>query len=898
MKKAVVTICIGDEFKSLSELTHPTIRKYAERVGAEFIVIDTCKTTPHWEKFYMYDLLNTYDRIIYLDTDLIVRDDCPDLFEVVPYNQIGAFNEAKFVSREYSLIETAKAYNIDASKINWNGKYYNTGVMVLSKCHKKFFKKPEIENSNFYEQGYLNLKISVEESHRTKEDMPLMFDLSYQFNRMTCLDFCGEVRHASYIIHYAGYHYFTSPGEILGIIQTDLKEWEETGPEYTYRRKIVVIVSGGMGDQVDAEPTLRYLHKIYGDTSDIIITTHWPRLFEHLDYFEVVNHNIFKPAAHRPFYEMKTFPDPTTLTYSVISNLLCHTVDYCSIASLQRVLPLEDKIVRLGVSEEDDKELDRVLNGFDLKKAVVIHPGRHWESKHQPLHSKIKVIGGWKTMGEMKIGDEVCTPDGGTAKVIGVYDKGKKPIYKITFADGRTAESTSEHLWKIYHENWRYDWKRNLSKDPWKIWSLDQIINYSSKRPFSIPLTEPTYGKKTALPIPPYLLGALLGNGSFSENQSIQFSTMNNTLIEKINSLLIEGYSLKEGGHHNYRLTHPNEFKKEQYYMDALDNLGLWGKLSNNKFIPEIYKEASAQDRLELLRGLMDTDGYAGKSGSVAYYTVSEQLANDAQYIVRSLGGMCKINKKTRGQRPLPQGRMSSKESTVYTCLIRHDHPENFFTLSYKMEHARRRDKNIFRKLNIVSIEPVGECDVRCILIDSPEHLYITDDFVVTHNTFPREWWQEVVNTISAEVPVCLIGTDDHINRGAYQLDLPDNSINLIDRTTIGTLISLIARAPVLLSNDSVPVHIAGAFDNWIVVVPTCKHPDHILPFRRCSDGSISNYHKAFALYKKLTLDDCDQRPTTWIEGGATAESKEGEWDEYLPSVEEVCKRILESYKT
>ena len=538
MKKAVVTVCIGDEYVELSKHTHPTLKSYADRINAEFIVLDSCQTTPHWEKFALKELLNKYDRIIYLDTDLIVRDDCPDLFDLVPYNQIGAFNEAKFVQREYSLIDTAKAYDIDPSKINWNGKYYNTGVMVLSKCHKKFFNKPEKEFSNFYEQGYLNLIISMEESHRTKEDVPLMFDLPYAYNRMTCLDFCGEVRHASYIIHYAGYHYFTRPGEILTLIKEDLNKWVEDRPGYPYKRKIVIVVSGGMGDQICAEPTLRYFKKIYGDTADIIITTHHPRLFEHLEY-ETCEHKTFSPSEHRPFYEIHTFPDPTTVTYSVVSNLMCHTVDYCSIATLQRVLPLPDKIIRLDVHEEDNIELDQILGGFDLTKAVLIHSGRHWDSK-----------------------------------------------------------------------------------------------------------------------------------------------------------------------------------------------------------------------------------------------------------------------------------------------------------------------------------------------------------------TFPREWWQGIVDNLTKDIPVCLIGTDDHDNRGAYQLDLPDNSINLIDRTSIGTLIAAVSRSPVLLSNDSSPIHIAGAFDNWIVVIPTCKHPDHILPFRMAPGGMISNYHKAHAMYKKLTLDDCDQRPTTWIEGGATAETKKDDWGSYLPSVEEVCEKI------
>lgn len=542
MKYAVVTITIGDEFISLSKITHQNIKAYADKINADFIVIDKCASTPHWEKFQINNLLNKYDRVLYLDTDLIIREDCPSLFDIVPYNKIGAFNEARFVKREYSLIETAQAYDIDPSKINWNGKYYNTGVMLFSKCHKKFLTRPDKEFSNFYEQGYLNLQISMEESHRTKEDGKLMYDLPYDFNRMTCLDFCGIERYGSYIIHYAGYHYFTRPGEILDIMKGDLQKWKEDSPEFNYKRRIVVIVSGGMGDQVDAEPTIRYINHIYKDTAEIIITTHWPRIFHHLSN-PVMNHNKFIPREYEPFYKIHTFPDPTTVTYSVISNLLCNTVDYCSIASLQRILPLENKIIHLETLNEDEKELDDILDGFDLSKAVLIHSGRHWNSK-----------------------------------------------------------------------------------------------------------------------------------------------------------------------------------------------------------------------------------------------------------------------------------------------------------------------------------------------------------------SFPIEWWQSVVDIISGKIPVCLIGTDDHSNRGAYQLNLSDNSFNLVDRTSVGVLISAISRAPILLSNDSVPIHIAGAFDNWIVVIPTCKHPDHILPYRKCPDGQISNYHKAVAFYKKLTLDDCDQRPSTWIEGGATAESKKDSWDVYIHEPEFIAKKVLDIY--
>ena len=108
MKKAVVTIAVGERYTEMAKVTHPTLKAYADKVGAEFIVIDTPTETPHWEKFKLYELLIKYNRIIYLDTDLIVRDDCPDLFELIPESKLGIFNEGRFDSRRESLEEAFK----------------------------------------------------------------------------------------------------------------------------------------------------------------------------------------------------------------------------------------------------------------------------------------------------------------------------------------------------------------------------------------------------------------------------------------------------------------------------------------------------------------------------------------------------------------------------------------------------------------------------------------------------------------------------------------------------------------------------------------------------------------------------------------------------------------------
>ena len=278
-KNLVLTITIGDDYKKISKITHPTIKKYAKKIKADFLCIDSVKiskTTPHWEKFQIFDLLNHYERIIYLDTDLIVRSDCPNLFEIVPDYALGMFNEARFTDRSKEMmIDICKSY--DKKIPGWNGKYYNSGVIVLSKQHKELFKKPDLEIFNFYEQSYLNMIIA--------EKTVIMHDLHYSFNRMTCLDrFIGEDRHASYIIHYAGY---PNINFLLDLIPMDLNKWKKDSEKYNYKKHIHIIVNGGLGDQLCAEPVIRYMKKNLYPDDEIVVTSNWPRIFEHLKKIDI-----------------------------------------------------------------------------------------------------------------------------------------------------------------------------------------------------------------------------------------------------------------------------------------------------------------------------------------------------------------------------------------------------------------------------------------------------------------------------------------------------------------------------------------------------------------------------------------------------------------------------------
>ena len=381
MKKAIVTICIGDQFKKLAELTHPTIKAYADRIGTDFIIIDQKKISNkflHYEKFQIYDLLGKYHRIIFMDSDLIVRPDCPDLFEIVPEHCLGIFNEGTFVPGIMEVVRDACVkYKISIPK--WDGQYYNTGVMVLSRLHRQIFVKPEQEYDYYhsvyhFEQPYLNLKI-IADGYKVQ-------DIEYKFNRVSLMDhLTGEHRLSSYIVHYA------SAADLnirMNLIEQDLKSWSETAPAYHYPKNIHIRVGGGLGDQIDAEPVIRYIaEKIYpGD--NIRVVTDFARVFKHLPVKAMTVNELKMSKDFTVYYEMETLPSPETPLWQFLAQTLCHTTDFVSISTIRRILPDIDKQIQLQVDLQDLTALTDTIGIMNLMKMILVHPGKGWKSKTFP----------------------------------------------------------------------------------------------------------------------------------------------------------------------------------------------------------------------------------------------------------------------------------------------------------------------------------------------------------------------------------------------------------------------------------------------------------------------------------------------------------------------------------
>ena len=354
--------------------------------------------------------------------------------------------------------------------------------------------------------------------------------------------------------------------------------------------------------------------------------------------------------------------------------------------------------------------------------------------KASPHSSRVLTPSGWTTMGEIKVGDVVTTPDNGFGRVLGKYPQGVIPVYKLTFADGRTARASGDHLWKV------------RVKGQWRLRTTEQMIEILSwesqaSKSLAVPLIDAVDIKgnnKIDLPLHPYVLGALIGNGTLGSEKKcsgVRFTSADEevtnrvSILAPVNSALVDVVAGKDGI--DFRFVGLDKAGKSM--RELLKELRLLGTRSHNKFIPRAYLEASIPDRVELLKGLMDTDGYVGEGGSMSYCTVSPQLAQDVAELVRSLGGIASISEK----HPTYTHNGEKKQGQLaYNINIRLKDRSMAFHLQRKVDRAKVDYQYAdCLYLNVTSIERDGEEECSCIAIDHPDRLYITDDFVVTHNT-------------------------------------------------------------------------------------------------------------------------------------------------------------------
>ena len=364
-------------------------------------------------------------------------------------------------------------------------------------------------------------------------------------------------------------------------------------------------------------------------------------------------------------------------------------------------------------------EINRVTSGFQNTDLVIL-AARPGMGKDQPLHSKIKTPTGWKTMGEMKVGDKLASIDGGDNEVLGVYPQGLKDVYEIEFSDGRKTRCGGGHLWRVYNRKW---------KEP-KVVETLELLDYLNKPSFKnriyIDMVSGDFGSKNEIDIDPWLIGFLIGDGH-TTNSSILFSTDDAESLYRVQKFIPKGCKVVFAEKYTYRI-----IGEKHGYNELLSKFrkhGYLNKRSYEKSIPESLMLADKETRISLIQGLMDSDGYVEKHKSVRYSTSSKKLSTQIQELIRSLGGTCSISVKQpyythKGEKK--QGR------THYICNIRIKDSAKYVNIFKKKSRAT---SPVLPRLNVKSIKKVGVEKTQCIKVSHPTETYITDDYIVTHNT-------------------------------------------------------------------------------------------------------------------------------------------------------------------
>jgi len=356
--------------------------------------------------------------------------------------------------------------------------------------------------------------------------------------------------------------------------------------------------------------------------------------------------------------------------------------------------------------------------------------------KEQPLFCKILTPNGWTTMGNIKVGDEVLTPTGEITKVTNVYPQGLKDAYKITFSDGSFTYAGKEHLWKTQtkYQRDKKSEKYNIVKTEDMMSRLYNINSKGVKSKFwYIPLTSVEYPQKE-LPIDPYLLGCLLGDGGLSRPTQITFTNSDPEIVGEVSKLINQmGLTLipRSGRVNDYTITSGSQHNNP--LLDKLRDLGLMEHLSIEKFIPRQYLTASKSQRFRLLNGLLDTDGYLEKN-SIYLTLSSKKLVDDIVELVNSLGGVVYTTLK-KGRYRKNNIYIDCNQAYVMSICLPKDIKFNAFTLPRKKNILVDKGKTYVPYRAVEAIEYFDTVECQCIEIDHPDHLYVTDNHIVTHNT-------------------------------------------------------------------------------------------------------------------------------------------------------------------
>lgn len=349
---------------------------------------------------------------------------------------------------------------------------------------------------------------------------------------------------------------------------------------------------------------------------------------------------------------------------------------------------------------------------------------------------------GRKSWGDIKVGDRVFASNGKPTRVTKKFPYKDWDFYKITFSDGTHTFAVLEHKWEVTTAS---DRKYNKGH---RIVDTKEMMQ-TMHRSYRVPFCKPVEYQQKEVTLSPYIVGYLIGNSNLCGKYGIEVNCDDDNHYDYMQTLLPEGCFFR-GNRKNYRCISANNTIGGNTVLNETISIGISGKTFLDKSVPNEYKYNSSETRLEILCGLMDSNGgicmrssYVG--GPLKYYRVqfstsSKALRDDIIWIVRSFGGICNYTTdKRRGGSIRVSGRAKGK-----IIISKHDHylirinlPNhiNPFRIKIKKdmydEYVSKNKQEPVKTVKSIEYDQTG--DGHCITVDAADSLYLANDFIVTH---------------------------------------------------------------------------------------------------------------------------------------------------------------------
>lgn len=483
------------------------------------------------------------------------------------------------------------------------------------------------------------------------------------------------------------------------------------------------------------------------------------------------------------------------------------------------------KLSTIYLPMESKRIIVDTINGFFASKGYYNKHGIAHNLKillygppgPQPVSIEIPAPGGMKRFGDLKIGDIVFDHDGNPTTVDEIQPKGIQDVYEVKFLNGRKTKCTIDHLWKVLYRS-HGDWKEDvvplkyIMDNSSLVDTVDGSQLILSEKRYSVQNNGAAKFHERKLEIDPYVMGIIIANGCLTDKY-LRISQPTSEVPNAISNILnvdIINRSEADDDYSYIFYDHDGERIKTDDFLKHYPNL--INTKSPNRTIPDDFLFNSIENRLALLNGLMDGDGSIVEradrewtSPMIRFTTTSEKLGEQFVWLCRSLGFDCRTHIDMREK-------YNSGYCANISIQISPNDMYKLFRVSYKMDAAIRSmhkyhelqecDKISWSKYHdkskIVSVRKLEKQEeVMCIRVSSPDHLYLTEDFVVTHNTgkdsiakmIASEWNRNIYYVTGGKggsfIPNALVDSSNDVNYPLFLISDIDKYPFLINEPEI-----------------------------------------------------------------------------------------------------------------